>query len=161
MFMSVDFPLPEAPTTATNEPFSKERFTPRRASTVTSPSWYVLQRPSTSMMGGTSRLPLPALELGVEGIGAARPRRGSAHAFEPRDHERAFGEAVFDLDAAAVRAADRDAPGLRALVAGDVDRARTAAVARRRNAGRGATLSAPPLAASAFAASALTPAAFA
>ncbi len=38
MFMKVDFPLPEAPTTATNDPRSIERSSPRSACTVTSPT---------------------------------------------------------------------------------------------------------------------------
>jgi hypothetical protein len=38
MFMKVDLPLPEAPTTDTNAPFSICSDTPRSAWTVTSPS---------------------------------------------------------------------------------------------------------------------------
>ncbi len=38
MFMSVDLPEPDAPTTAKNEPWAISRLTPRRAWTITSPS---------------------------------------------------------------------------------------------------------------------------
>jgi hypothetical protein len=38
MFMNVDLPLPDAPTTATKDPRSMAMLTPRRACTVTSPT---------------------------------------------------------------------------------------------------------------------------
>ena len=38
MFMKVDFPLPEAPTTAVKDPAGMARSTPRKAWMVTSPT---------------------------------------------------------------------------------------------------------------------------
>ena len=44
--MSVDFPEPDEPITATNSPRSIWRLTPRNAWTSTSPSWYTFQTSS-------------------------------------------------------------------------------------------------------------------
>ena len=53
MFMNVDLPLPEAPTTARNVPLAISRFTPRSACTVTSPTTYDFLR-STIWTSGRS-----------------------------------------------------------------------------------------------------------
>src|SRR5262245_12778546 len=88
MFMKVDLPLPEAPTTATNAPFSISSVTPRRAWTVTSPSVWVLRRSITRTPGGApaaelTAASLPAL-LGPERLGLERVGAGSAARPRPR-----------------------------------------------------------------------------
>jgi hypothetical protein len=54
MFMRVDFPDPEGPTTATNSFSPSARSTPASASTLTEPVRYVFRIPSSSM-----RCPFP------------------------------------------------------------------------------------------------------
>src|SRR6185436_9703292 len=119
MFMSVDFPEPEAPTIATIEPFEISRLTPRSACTVTSPRAYERFRSTMRISdSATAASALAALELGIEGIARgrrarARPRAASrARDLGARDDDGAFREAVLDLDELPIRDADAHLDGL-------------------------------------------------
>ena len=96
--MSVDLPLPDAPTTATNSPRSTVRSTPRSACTVTSPRTYdflsVLepddrrvghgQRCRRGGRSGSERV------VGGRRAGRARAGRRGGGALEAGDHQRAL-----------------------------------------------------------------------
>ena len=51
MFIMVDFPDPDGPMTDSISPLSTERLTPRRASTLTRPIWYVFVTSRMAMTG--------------------------------------------------------------------------------------------------------------
>src|SRR5262249_22027432 len=91
MFMSVDFPEPDAPMMATNSPSAIESETSRSARTQTSPIWYVLPTRSSSMSVGMVRLEHPS-----EGVLAAgRLRRVGRVAADIGDDEVAFVKVSF------------------------------------------------------------------
>src|SRR6516164_7831476 len=108
MFISVDFPLPEGPRTATNSPGWMSRLTPRSARTSTSPIWKTLVTSWMEISGGAMRLERPPLgrPSGTWGGGGCRPGRD----LHPGEHlvaglqrpasdlgERAVGDADGDL----------------------------------------------------------------
>src|SRR5262245_30618581 len=94
MFMNVDLPLPDAPTTARNVPLAICRSSPRRACTVTSPTTYDFLRSTMWTRGrspsATASAPLAPLGLGREGVRRARRSAGAragggAGSGRPRD----------------------------------------------------------------------------
>src|SRR5438045_1528829 len=112
MFMKVDLPLPEAPTTARNVPFAMSRFTPRRAWTVTSPTtndffrstiWTRRRSPGAAGPAPATSATSAPLRLRRERVGRARrgpwarTARARRRVADAGDDLRALVEPAHDL----------------------------------------------------------------